>query len=187
MMTERELVAALARLWSRQQEWQRLEASSTDGPNGGAYCCPLDGHGHLLPGRESQTYKLLALGDRCPWPVRELARLREESGWRRIEMISFYGRAPGGWCERPDGSGVKLSSMDGYGDQDWSAAAPLAEKALAGKPGSERRWAFMQGLLGGRPVHPVARVRQPRQGGTGMRFSDLGERRRVHLRHPGRP
>lgn len=148
MMTERELVAALARLWAGQFAWRRLEASSTDTPTGGAYCCPVDGH--PLPGRSSQTYDLIALGHRCPRPVRELARLRDESGWQRIELVGTPGRAPGGWCERPDGSGLHLTSFDGYGDQVWAAprwARPAAaEQVLAGKAGSDMRWAFLEGM-----------------------------------------
>jgi hypothetical protein len=114
-MAERNVTAALARVWSSTGAWRRLEASSADGPERGAYCTPLAGRG-------SQTFELLALGPRCPGPVRDLARLRERSGWQRFELIGTPGRPPDGYCERPDGSGVSLRDMDGYGERHWLRA-----------------------------------------------------------------
>jgi hypothetical protein len=129
MMADAEVTRRVARLWRQSGGWERLEASSTDSPEGGAYCLPREGRSH-------QTYDLLSLGPQCPGVVRELAALLEESGWTRFEVIGRWGRPPDGWCERADGSGIHLSGMAGYGDQSW-VQWPAAEQVLAGK--TERR------------------------------------------------
>jgi hypothetical protein len=124
-MTDEAMVRGVARLWRQAGSWRRLEASSTDSAMAGACCSPLKGAPLPVAGYRGtyQTYDLLRLGSRCPAVVRELAALLEDSGWTRIEIVGSPGRPPGGWCERADGSGINLTSMDGYWDQSWRQAA----------------------------------------------------------------
>lgn len=100
-MTDDEVTAALFRLWWHAR-WSRLEIGRNDDGYTG-YC--IDGN------REYMTRAVLA-DPQCPEVITALARLLDDSGWRRLELVAGYGSV-GGWCERADGSGLHVSREKG--------------------------------------------------------------------------
>ena len=99
VMTNLEVMASLAALWSGSG-WERLEISQVNGRYGG-YCVPRSGSA-------VETADAL-LKPTCPDVITQLATLLSAAGWHRLEIIGdpLTGRAAG-WCERADGSGIKL-------------------------------------------------------------------------------
>ena len=102
VMTDPDVIASLAGLWSGSG-WRRLEISQVNGRYGG-YCVPWSGP-------PVQTADAL-LSPACPDVIAQLATLLSAAGWQRLEIIGdpLTGRA-GGWCERSDGSGIKLRNI----------------------------------------------------------------------------
>jgi hypothetical protein len=102
VMTDLEVMASLAALWSGGG-WRRLEISQVNGRFGG-YCVPWSGS-------PVQTADAL-LNPACPDVIARLATLLSAAGWQRLEIVGnrLTGRA-GGWCERADGSGVRLRHL----------------------------------------------------------------------------
>ncbi len=99
VMTDLEVMASLTALWSGSG-WERLEISQVNGRYGG-YCVP--GSGSAV-----ETADAL-LESTCPDVITQLATLLSAAGWQRLEIVGhpLTGHA-GGWCERADGSGIKL-------------------------------------------------------------------------------
>lgn len=98
VMTDLEVMASLTALWSGSG-WRRLEISQFGGRYGG-YCVSAAG--------SLQTADALR-DPACPDVVARLAALIDAAGWQRLEIVGNpqTGRA-GGWCERADGSGLRL-------------------------------------------------------------------------------
>ena len=102
-LTDRDVMAALAGLCLLAPGWQRLEASTTDGPGRGGYCVTAGGR---------QVFTADALGKPREYPaVTKLVALLETSGWQRLEVITGPAGRVGGWCERGDGSGCKVEDI----------------------------------------------------------------------------
>lgn len=89
LMTDLEVMAPLAALWSRSG-WRRLEISQFNGRYGG-YCVPAAGS----PVQTADAFRDPA----CPDVVAQLAALLDAAGWQRLEIVGhpLTGRA-GGWC-----------------------------------------------------------------------------------------
>ena len=71
-----------------------------------------------------------ALCDPASYPpgIGELADLFAASGWQRFEVTGdpASGECPDGWCERPDGSGIRVGQWALPGSAPYPAAGQEA-------------------------------------------------------------
>jgi hypothetical protein len=101
-MSDADVMAALTGLWSASR-WQRLDI----------YRAPAGGYGgYCITARGTEVSTADAVTDPAAYPpgITELTALFTASGWRRFEILGNRARnSCGGWCERPDGSGVHVA------------------------------------------------------------------------------
>lgn len=103
--TDEDVIKALVRI-GQASRWERLEAIRLMPGLIGGYCVDDNGREHDTDAR----------GPGCPAPVRQVAGLLSATGWQRLEYVGPWPRRPGGYCERPDGTGLTISTvMEGGG------------------------------------------------------------------------
>lgn len=96
-MNDEEMAQAIRGL-KLSSRWERLEVRTGNG----GYCMTAD---------ETNACTAEVLADPSAWPpgAAALAELLARSGWQRLEiMMPPWSDTIGGWCERPDGSGVLI-------------------------------------------------------------------------------